>query len=494
MVDTTRQVRCDPHLEPNSAGEPALGLAAPAAVPPEVDRALRQELARLQRELRQPSLSAALARGGQLVWSGAVGSRNRPGQRPEWPADDPLPGSRTTYRVGSITKPMVALAVLRLAQDGVIELDEPVRRRLPDSWVGPATVAQLLSHTSGLRAEPDGPWWERAGGPTWEQLSAQHSHHGVPPAGPVRYSNVGYAVIGRLLETLTGMSWDEAVRRLVWEPLGMVDTGTGPGLEAADGMAVHPFADVTHHEPVAEYAAMGPAGGAWSTPVDLVRLAACLSGHGPDALLLGAPWRRRMSVPVGVWDTPGAAWTAGQGCGLTIWNEGGRRWLGHTGSVPGFTSDLLFDPDTGDAAAVCGNATHPHHGGRPMLAALARLAPPEGEAYRPGPCPSGHPLRADLAGTWYLGPVPMIVAVATGDLGIPTLRLYHASDPSAVTVFEPDGSDWVGVAGGYWYGERLRVHDEHLPAYLDVGTFRLTRHPYQPEADIPGGVDPAGWR
>ncbi len=473
-----------------------LDAARLASATPEVQRALTVELARLQRECRQPSLSAAISRRGHLLWAGTVGRRGRPGQ----PGDTGQPPTdRTAYRVGSVTKPMVALALLRLAQDHGFDLDEPVCRKLPDWWVGSATAAQLLSHTSGLQAEPDGAWWERAGGPTWEQLCAQRPERVVPPAGPVRYSNVGYAVLGRLLETLTGTSWHEALRTLVWVPLGMLDTGPGPGPNAAQGMAVHPFADVTHHEPVADYAAMGPAGQIWSTPVDLLRLADCWSGYGPGALLLGPVWRRRMVTPVSVWDSPGAPWTAAQGCGVTIWNEGGRRWVGHTGSVPGFTADLKLSVDTGDVAAVCGNATHGHHAARALLDTAARVAPPEQDGFIVGPSHPGQALDADLAGSWYWGPIPMTVTLASASTGEPTLRLYQSSDPSSVTVFEPDGPHWVGVTGGYWYGERLRaVYDQDHgagsgPAYLDVASFRLTRRPYQRDVDIPGGVDPAGW-
>ena len=468
------------------------------SAPPEVDRALTTELTRLQRELRQPSLSAAVSRRGRLLWAGAVGHRGRPYAAGASAA--PLT-SRTTYRIGSITKPMVALALVRLAQAGRLDLDEPVRRRRPDWWVGSVTAAQLLSHTSGLRAEPQGSWWERAGGPTWDELCAQPPEFVVPPGGPVRYSNVGYAVLGRLLESLTGLSWDEAVRSLVWQPLGMDDTGAAAGVDAAEGMAVHPFADVTHHEPVAEYRAMGPAGQVWSTPVDVLRLAACLSGHGAGALCLDEPSRRRMTTPVSVWDTPGMPWTTAQGLGVAIWNDGGRRWLGHTGSVPGFTAELRISLDTADAAVVCGNATHGHAASLALLDELQRVWPAERPPYTPGPVHPAAASLAELAGGWFWGPIARTVAVGASQSGTPTLRLYQSNTPTAVTVFEPDGREWVGVAGGYWYGERLRAQypdggrrgDGNGPAYLDVGTFRLTRRPYQPDADIPGGVDPGGW-
>lgn len=460
--------------------------------------ALTNELARLQRERRQPSLSAAVSREGRLLWAGTVGHRRRPDASGD-PTDPPTP--RTAYRVGSITKPMVAFAVLQLAQDGVIDLDEPVSHRLPDWWVGSATAGQLLSHTSGLRAEPEGAWWERAGGPTWDQLCAQPPAFVVPPGGPVRYSNVGYAVLGRLLETVTGTTWGEAVRSLVWKPLGMADTGVQPGPDAAEGMAVHPFADATHHEPVAQFRTMGPAGEAWSTPADLLKLVAGFSGHGPGALLLDESWRRRMVNPVSMWDTPGTAWTRAQGLGFTIWNDGVRRWFGHTGSVPGFTAEVKVSADTGDAAAVCGNATHEHLAALPLLDVLDRVSPAVGAPFPPVP---GHPSAAslvELTGGWYWGPIPVTVAVDSSATGAPRLRLYQSSSPDVVTVFEPDGREWVGIAGGYWYGERLRAQyregqrrgDGTGPAYLDVGTFRLTRRPYQPDADIPGGVDPAGW-
>src|ERR1043165_3489674 len=71
-----------------------------------------------------------------------------------------VPGVDTQYRIGSLTKSLVALLVMRLRDEGLVDLSDPVDRHVPGSVVGDRTVAQLLSHTAGLVAELPGSWWE----------------------------------------------------------------------------------------------------------------------------------------------------------------------------------------------------------------------------------------------------------------------------------------------------------------------------------------------
>jgi hypothetical protein len=74
------------------------------------------------------------------------------------------------------------------------------------------------------------------------------------------------------------------------------------------------------------------------------------------------------------------------------------------------------------------------------------------------------------------------------------LRLEAAGGRGRRTVFaRSDDGGWVGVEGGYWLGERLRVVGGPGAEALDVGSFHLTRSPYDPATDVPGGIDPASW-
>jgi len=461
----------DAHPVPPPAS--SLSDAAPSDVPP-FDTALRMRC----RERRVPALSAAVGRAGEVVWTGTAG----------WAPSGP----GTAFRIGSITKPMTAVAVLRLAAAGRLGLNDPVARHLADAPAPEATVAQLLTHTAGLPAEPPGPWWERHGAGSWDELVSSGVEPLWEPGERHHYSNVGYAVLGRLLEEAHGRSWDAVLRDEVWVPLGMTGTGrTRPG-DAAVGYAVHPHADTVLAEPVAAYGAMGPAGEVWSTPADLVRFGSWLVGarddHGGDDVL-PLTWRRRMATPRAVVDD-GVPFTSAWGLGVSVHHGPGdgrradRRTVGHGGSVPGFTATLRADPATGDVVAVCGSSTAGFGDASFLLDLLGG----------PGPAAVGA-AAADrdalaLAGTWYWGPMPYTLSPRADG----SLELSAPDGRGTVFGRSPDGG-WVGVAGGYWRGEQLQAVATGTPAEaLDVGTFHFTRTPYDPATAVPGGVDPAGWR
>jgi CubicO group peptidase (beta-lactamase class C family) len=460
--------------------------------------ALGDVVAGLRDGSRAPALSAAAGRGGDVVWAGAVGAPARAGT-------DGGPTPEHAFRIGSITKPMVAVAVMRLVEEGKVALHDPIGAHLPDAPAADATIAELLSHTSGLPAEPAGAWWERAGGSTWEQIVASGLPRLVAPGTRYHYSNVGFAVLGRLVEVARGRAWDEVLRDELWAPLGMTATGRVPAGPHVRGYAVHPHADLVHDEPVADYLAMGPAGELWSTPSDLVRFGMWLACH--DTLgaagdaVLPVPARRLMTAPRVVVDEPGAAWTGTYGLGvrvrkdlLDLPGEGSVpvRTVGHSGSVPGFTADLRVDVGSGDAVAVIGSSTGGFGDGTGLLAALRGVRPDVGRADA-GRAGAGGGVGAglpELTGAWYWGPVPFTLR-PEGD------RLVLAGTAGGrATEFVPGGTPrtWVGVTAGYWQGETLRpVEQEGRVVALDVGTFCFTRSPYAPEVEIPGGHDGVGW-
>ncbi|MCF4120202.1 beta-lactamase family protein [Antribacter sp. KLBMP9083] len=469
-----------PVLAGGRLGGPGQGTPlAPATVD-----ALAAHLDGMRRGARVPALSAAVGRAGRVAWAAVSG-----GPTPE-----------LSFRIGSITKPMVAVAVLRLVEAGRVALSDPVGRHLPDAPVPGATLRHLLSHTSGLPAEPAGPWWERHGYGSWADLVAADLPALWEPGDRYHYSNVGFAVLGRLVEELLGRPWDEVLREELWEPLGMRSTGRVPAGPAAAGFAVHPHADLVHAEPVAPYGAMGPAGEVWSTPSDLVRFGLWLVGAGPVDLapavadaVLSVATRRSMAVPRVVVDDAGPAggpWTTAHGLGARVRQDGALRTVGHSGSVPGFTADLRADVVTGDVVAVCGSSTGGFGDGAGLLAVLQ-----EHEAPQPLPVPgpgTDPALAAELTGTWYWGPSPYTLSFDSGG----RIVLRSQSETGRGSVFDRvTGAGWVGVEGGYWLGERLRqdVRDGRTAA-LDVGTFHLTRSPYDPATRVPGGLDGTGWR
>lgn len=166
-----------------------------------------EHLTALRQRQHQPSLSAAVSVEDRIVWADAAGNAD--------PLGDPrTPEAATRYRAASLTKVQVAVALLALADAGELDVHAPLATWVPDAPAGHATVAQFLAHSSGLRAEPAGPWWERAGGYTWDELLRRDLEPLFPAGTRFHYSNVGYAVLGKLLETLTGQAWDAALAEL----------------------------------------------------------------------------------------------------------------------------------------------------------------------------------------------------------------------------------------------------------------------------------------
>ena len=451
-------------------------------ISPDTERHLSLRLATEQAKCRLPSVAAGVVRGGELVWADAVGTvSGRPDGEPATAA--------TQYRIGSITKTFVAVEVLRLRDEGALGLDDRVRALLPeaeDADFADVTVAQLLSHTSGLSAETPGPWWERTEGGSWQALLASRPALRHRPGARFHYSNVGYAVLGEVVARLRGVPWQEAVATNLLAPLGMSRTTTRPQEPAAAGWGVHPHADLLHVEPEHDAGSMAPAGQLWSTVEDLTRWAAFLAGE--TAGLLSDETLEEMCRPVAVNDLPGQPWTTAHGLGWQVWNVDGRRFAGHGGSMPGFLAGLRVDRETGDGCVVFANATSGMS--NDLSSDLLRLlAEREPVAPKPWFADASQADSLELVGEWFWGTAAYTLTLA-GDgylvLGEP--------GQARGSRFRPAGDGWVGL-DGYHAGEPLTVvrRPDGTVSHLDIGSFRFTRTPYDPDADIPGGVHPDRW-
>ncbi len=166
-----------------------------------------------------PGASIAVLRNGKLIASEAAGVIN---------LDTQVPATvDTVFQIGSITKPMTTTLVMGLIDEGKLELDAPVSRYLPSFRVADAAVSRqvtlrhLLSHQSGI----DGDLFADSGrgDDSVEKLMLMSTM--LPSLFPIgakhSYCNIGFAVLGRVIEVVTGLSFDEALRQRLFEPLGM---------------------------------------------------------------------------------------------------------------------------------------------------------------------------------------------------------------------------------------------------------------------------------
>jgi CubicO group peptidase (beta-lactamase class C family) len=305
------------------------------------------------------------------------------------------------------------------------------------------------------------------------------------PGARFHYSNVGYAVLGELIGRLRGQPWGEVVRRDLLKPLGMRRTGARPQDQAAHGLGVHPLADLLHVEPEHDAASMAAAGQLWSTVQDLSRWAAFLAGE--TGGLLSADTLQEMRSPIALDDKSGAAWTGAYGLGCQLWNIDGNRYAGHGGSMPGFLAGVRVNIETGDGCVVFANSTSGL--GAVSTDLMAILADCEPIPPKPWSADPDQASVLELTGEWYWGPAAFTMS-ATRD------GYLVLGEPGAGRGcrFKPAADGWTGL-DGYYSGETLTVvrDGSGCVSHLDLGSFRFTRTPYDPAADVPGGVDSAGW-
>ncbi|NYI04205.1 serine hydrolase domain-containing protein [Allostreptomyces psammosilenae] len=435
---------------------------------PSTERALLRRLAVAQVEGRVPSVLAAVIRDGRTVWTGA---RGRVDGRPPTPD--------TQYRIGSTTKTFTAVLVMRLRDAGLLDLADPLDRHLPGTAAGDRTIAQLLSHTGGLATFPPG-GWPRVPGPTELPTGPELL---IERAGRrYHYSNLAFALLGRVVERLRGTSWADAVSGEILKPLGLADTTTAPRAPHATGWAVHPWAETLVPEPAAGGGAMAPAGDLWSTLTDLTRWAVFLGGDTGE--VLHPDTLAEMREPAVVED--GDEWSLGFGLGLQLLRVGGRRIVGQPGGAPGFLTTVWADPAERTGAVFLANTSS---GVSPSLATdllgiLAEREPAVPAEWLPREVA---PDLLELTGYWYWGPRPHVLRIRRDgllDLGQVNVRTRPSRFRARPCRFraEPDGT-WTGLDGGH-AGDTLRVvrAPDGTPTALDLGAVVLTR---QPCAEVP---------
>ncbi|WHM31970.1 serine hydrolase domain-containing protein [Streptomyces sp. BPPL-273] len=449
---------------------------------PATRRQLLHRIAVAQAEGRTPSLVAAVVRDGRTVWHGARTSVEGHG-----------PDENVQYRIGSITKTFTAVLVLRLRDEGLLDLGDPLEKHLPGTGAGEATIAELLAHSGGLAAESPAPWWERTPGSLRPELADVLGKQ--PFLHPVgrrhHYSNPGYTLLGALVAQVRGASWEEVLRREVLEPLGLHRTSTRPSDPHAGGWAVHPWADVMLPEPAEDLGRMAPAGQLWSTTGDLARFAVFLAKG--DDRVLGADTVREMRAPAAAMEAADVADGSAYGLGLQIQHRDGRLLVGHSGSLPGFLANLTLSVDDDVAAVVLTNCTSgPLLGGvgADLVRIVAEAEPRIPEPWRP--LPEADAAVLELAGQWYWGTHAFALRL-TPDGGVSLEPLSGQGRRSRFRA-NTDGS-WTGLEG-YFAGELLRAvrRPDGSVSHLDLGSFVFTRQPYDAGASVPGGVDPEGWR
>jgi CubicO group peptidase (beta-lactamase class C family) len=318
-----------------------------------------------------------------------------------------------------------------------------------------------------MNAEPEGDWWERNPGVSFEVLTAamDASQAAGKPDRRHHYSNLGYALLGEIASRLRGASWMELVAARILDPLEMRRTTYFPVAPAAQGFSVHPFSGRLEQEPAYDAGAMAPAGQLWSTIEDLAKYASFWIEPGYD--VLSRDTIDEMAAPAAA--DPSEGLSASYGLGLRLHADDPHLFVGHTGSMPGFLAGLFVDRERRIGAVTLANGTYGKCATVPLdllrtVATYEPVLPPE---WLPEPALAQ---GEELLGHWYWGNTPVTMSVSAG-----ILQLSGAMSSR----FSPLGPDLYRGRDGYFAGEKLRVvRDGDEITRLDLATFTLTRVPY----------------
>jgi CubicO group peptidase (beta-lactamase class C family) len=359
------------------------GLPGPPASPPPGEPATPRTLEEFQSaasrvlgESGVPGAGIALVRRDGVEWAGGLGVADRGRQLPVT-AD-------THFRVGSISKTFVALALVQLYADDEVDLEDEVADLLPEVTIenpwdqtDPVRVIHLLQHTAGLddmhfadRYAPD----DRPPLALADALMLNPGARRVRwrPGTRTAYSNVGYGIAGLILETVAGEPFEDYIEREIFAPLEMTTSSfrLGPPDEArlAQGYAGPdgpPVGFPRIH--------LRPAGSLHSSPRELARFVQMLLGWGElgtafvvDPEYLGNMEQPRTSLAAR------AGVRYGYGSGIAVRRGLPYRMLGHGGGIEGFLSEYAYSTSRDVGYVILLNSTG--DGAREALERLAALA------------------------------------------------------------------------------------------------------------------------
>ncbi|MCW2674265.1 MAG: beta-lactamase [Frankiales bacterium] len=431
---------------------------------PPYKKDLDGKLADAQLAWRAPSVVAAVVRDGAVVWTGSVGSAVVGGLEA---------GPDVQYRIGSITKTFTSVLVHQLRDEGVLDLDDPLDRWIPDSRHAGVTLRRLLAHASGLQREL-GDMWATLAVPSRDDLLAgfESSEQVLPTRTAHHYSNLAYAILGEVVGRATSSTWSEQLEHRLLRPLGMTRTTLAPSGPRAQGYLTEPYADGVRPEPDSDLGSTASAGQLWSTANDLARWAAFLADPDPDVLKVET--LEGMRQPVIVFDP--ATWLLAWGGGLMLWRRDKRVHHGHGGAMPGFLAGCYaFRDDTERAGAVVltntGRAADPEALAGELLNAALDADPRRKPTWVASDVPAE--LR-ELLGPWWSEGAEFLLEYRDGGLTM----LGRGGAEWRRTRFEATGPDQWQAVKGREAGERLRVvRSGTAVERLIFGGYAFTRDP-----------------
>ncbi len=222
-------------------------------------------------------LSIALVDDQRIAWAQGFGYVDEKREIPAAP--------ETIYKIGSITKLFTAAAVMRLAEQGMLDIDRPlqiylpefsVRSRFPDGK--PITLRDLMTHHSGLPANFLKGMWSRKPGPFTDVVSLiKNEYVAYPPGLVYSYSNLGYTLLGHAVQKVSGREYASYIEESFLRPLGMTHSGFSPPPDSKRIISKAYYKENEFDEPSLRDI---PAGGLYSSVLDLSRFVQMIFAQG----------------------------------------------------------------------------------------------------------------------------------------------------------------------------------------------------------------------
>jgi D-alanyl-D-alanine carboxypeptidase len=296
----------------------------------------------------QPGATIIVTRDGKTILRKAYGMANIEQKQAMQPD--------TVLRLGSITKQFTAVAILMLAEQGKLSLDDDIQRHLPSfpTEGGKVTIAQLLNHTSGIHNFTSTMGYGMLMGRDYTVAGMIDRFKDDPrdfkPGQDWKYSNSGYFLLGAIIEKASGMAYADFLAENIFKPLGMNDTayegkerGKAPRAQgySGDGKAFSTARYLSMTQPYA-------AGSLASNVDDMARWDAAISA---GKLLSAASWQRAFTgstLPNGKPTDYGAGWQ--------LATLQGEATIGHGGGINGFSTYAVRVPASKIYVAVLTNA------------------------------------------------------------------------------------------------------------------------------------------
>ena len=318
---------------------------------------LESKLDSLRLEYGIPGLTVVLVSGDSVLWTGSVGVT-------DYSTSAPITDSML-FRMGSVAKSFVSVAVMRMIEEGRFGLDTPLDELIPEividnQWAAtaPVRVVHLLEHTSGMEDLHHWEYFNTRHDPNiptrnYLEMSVNTRRLMWRPGTRMAYSSHGYAVLRYLVEKVSGVSFEAYMNDSILKPLGMNDSRFGLPADERISLAQGHRGGGTPVTWLPKYKRS-----LYSSIRDMAKFTCLFNcrGQAEDGLWLSESAVERMEKPYTT-TAARAGLTVGYGLGLRTRYMDGIKYLGHSGNIPGYTSIFAYYPEHGVGYAMLMNTS-----------------------------------------------------------------------------------------------------------------------------------------